>query len=191
MSPAPPPGPPQPLKIVVSGPPGAGTTTLISTVSKIAVASIRRRTAERTPTSIVRTAVTMDFGRLAIDPDLVLHLFGMAGPPPEALRAFLDDGLLGRILLVDAARPGAAAEAEPILAWYRQAPDVPYVIGVTRSWSEPGAAAGRVREALAVPGDVAVLAVDVRQVESARSVLLALLHGVLARVEAAEVAAVP
>lgn len=185
------PEPARPLKVVVSGPPGAGTTTLISTISKIAVASTRRRPAVRPPTSVVRSAVPMDFGRLAIDPDLVLHLFGMAGPPPEALRDFLDDGLLGRILLVDAGRRGAAAEAEPILALYRQAPDVPYVIGVTRSWSEPGAAAGRVREALAVPGDVAVLAVDVRQVDSARALLLALLHGVLARVEAAEVAAVP
>ncbi len=196
MTSPPSPAPARPLKVVVSGPPGAGTTTLISTVSQLAVASTKRRVADDAPTAIVPTAVAMDFGRFAVDGDLVLHLFGSAGPPHPSVRSFLDDGLLGRILLVDAGRDGARAEAdaeaqvEAILGWFREAPEVPYVVGVTRAWSKPDAAVGRMRERLALPEEVAVLAVDVRQAGSARSLLLALLHGVLARVEATESEAV-
>jgi len=69
----------QTVKMVVTGPFNAGKTEFIRSVSEIDVVSTERRItteAERVKNS---TTVAMDFGRITVDDDLVLYLFGTPG----------------------------------------------------------------------------------------------------------------
>ncbi|MFE6128890.1 ATP/GTP-binding protein, partial [Streptomyces sp. NPDC056437] len=70
-------------KILVVGPLGVGKTTLIGTVSEIAPLSteaMMTRAGARVDTHVhsgkTTTTVALDFGRMTIDGDLVLYLFG-------------------------------------------------------------------------------------------------------------------
>jgi signal recognition particle receptor subunit beta len=185
--------PPRPLKVVVSGSSGAGTSTFISSVSRSVVIPTTRWTAGGATELRSPAPVAMDFGLLAVDRDLVLHLFGTDGPPHQSVQPLLGDRLLGSILLVDGSRDETATGAEAIVEWYRTAA-APYAIGVTNAWSRPEGAVDRVRRRFSVPAEVPVLPVDVRQVTAARSLLLSLFQVVMARVsggEARSVAALP
>ena len=69
----------QAVKMVVTGPFAAGKTQFIRSISEIDVVSTERKitnTAERVKD---QTTVAMDFGRITIDDDLVLYLFGTPG----------------------------------------------------------------------------------------------------------------
>src|SRR4026208_409665 len=66
-------------KIVVTGPFAAGKTTLIRTISEITVLSTEKDITDETRSRKAETTVAMDFGRITIDRDLVLYLFGTPG----------------------------------------------------------------------------------------------------------------
>ena len=67
------------VKIVVTGPFSAGKTTLIRTISEITVLSTEKDITDHTKSRKAETTVAMDFGRITIDRDLVLYLFGTPG----------------------------------------------------------------------------------------------------------------
>ena len=75
----------QAVKVVVTGPFAAGKTTLIRTISEITVLSTERGITDSTRKRKAETTVAMDFGRITIDRDLVLYLFGTPGPGPLRL----------------------------------------------------------------------------------------------------------
>jgi signal recognition particle receptor subunit beta len=66
---------------------------------------------------------------------------------------------------------------------------VPYVVALNRAAPDDHGLVDRVRDALQVPGDVAIMAVDATDKESVKNVLLALLYAVLDEVEAEAVRA--
>src|SRR3712207_3217009 len=104
------------LKIVVTGPFGAGKTSLISTISEIDVLSTEKGVTDRPQADKPKTTVAMDFGRLTIDDELSLYLFGTPGQKRfDFMWEILAEGMLGFIVLVDASRPDAASEAAEIL----------------------------------------------------------------------------
>ena len=111
------------VKIVVTGPFGAGKTTLIRTISEITVLSTERElsSADEIRADKAQTTVAMDFGRIGIDSDLVLYLFGTPGQDRfEFMWEVLGEGMLGYVLMVDASRPESVAEATTILAAFRR-----------------------------------------------------------------------
>jgi hypothetical protein len=102
----------------------------------------------------------MDFGRITIDRDLVLYLFGTPGQDRfDFMWEILGEGMLGYILLVDSSREDSLEEAVGILAAFRKMARVP-----VRGGAEPrrrdrplrrgpgalGAGAGRRRACRAV-----------------------------------------
>ena len=96
----------QAVKIVVTGPFAAGKTTLIRTISEITVLSTERGITDDTKARKAETTVAMDFGRITIDRDLVLYLFGTPGQERfDFMWEILGEGMLGYVLLVDASRP--------------------------------------------------------------------------------------
>src|SRR5579884_3777636 len=100
------------VKIVVTGPFAAGKTTLIRTISEITVLSTEQGVTDSTRSRKSETTVAMDFGRITIDRDLVLYLFGTPGQERfDFMWEILGEGMLGYILLLDASRQDSLPEA--------------------------------------------------------------------------------
>ena len=58
------------MRLVVTGPVGAGKTTFIRTVSEIEVVDTDRTTTDAAAKLKPKTTVAMDFGRLQFSPDM-------------------------------------------------------------------------------------------------------------------------
>jgi hypothetical protein len=176
----------QAVKIVVTGPFAAGKTTLIRTISEITVLSTERGITDETRSQKAETTVAMDFGRISIDRDLVLYLFGTPGQERfDFMWDVLGEGMLGYVLLVDATRPDSIREAVTINAAFRAMAPVPFVVAVNRTDALTDELDAALRDALDIDEHVPVLACDATDKESVKEVLLALLYSLLQEVEPA------
>jgi small GTP-binding protein len=173
------------VKIVVTGPFSAGKTTLIRTISEITVLSTEKEITDTTRSRKAETTVAMDFGRITIDRDLVLYLFGTPGQDRfDFMWEILGEGMLGYILLVDSSRPDSLDEAVGILAAFRKMARVPFVVALNRSDGVSPDDEDLVRARLALHEDVAVVPCDATDRESVKAVLLALLYSVVDSLDA-------
>ena len=180
----------QAVKVVVTGPFSAGKTTLIRTISEITVLSTERGITDSTRKRKAETTVAMDFGRITIDRDLVLYLFGTPGQDRfDFMWEILGEGMIGYLLLVDAAREDSIQEAAGILDAFRTMARVPFVVGLNRAGGDEHMLVESVRSRLEIPSDIAILPCDATDKESVKNVLLALLYAVLDEVEAEAVRA--
>ena len=170
----------QAVKIVVTGPFAAGKTTLIRTISEITVLSTEKDITDDTRSRKAETTVAMDFGRITIDRDLVLYLFGTPGQDRfDFMWEILGEGMLGYVVLVDARSAGVARRGG------RHPRGVPQDgAGAVRRRPQPrrrrrprGREPGPrgARSAPAVP----VVPCDATDRESVKDVLLALLYAVV------------
>jgi small GTP-binding protein len=174
------------VKIVVTGPFAAGKTTLIRTISEITVLSTEKGITDSTRTRKNDTTVAMDFGRITIDRDLVLYLFGTPGQDRfDFMWEILGEGMLGYVVLLDASRPESLEESISILAAFRKMARVPYVVALNRADGIDEAEEVRIRSALDIDPDVPVVPCDAMDRESVKSVLLALLYSVVDSLDAA------
>jgi small GTP-binding protein len=175
----------QAVKIVVTGPFAAGKTTLIRTISEITVLSTERGITDDTRSRKAETTVAMDFGRITIDRDLVLYLFGTPGQERfDFMWEILGEGMLGFVLLLDTSAADPYADALPILDAFRTMARVPFVVALNRTANIGPEVADQVRTRLGLPDHVPVLGCDATDKESVKSVLLALLFAVLDEIEA-------
>jgi small GTP-binding protein len=170
----------QAVKIVVTGPFAAGKTTLIRTISEITVLSTEKNITDDTRSQKTDTTVAMDYGRITIDRDLVLYLFGTPGQERfDFMWEILGEGMLGYVVLVDASRPESLDEAVSIVRAFRKMAHVPFVVGLNRADGIDEAEERRVRDTLELEADVPVVPCDAADRESVKAVLLALLYAVV------------
>ncbi len=173
------------VKIVVTGPFSAGKTTLIRTISEITVLSTEKDISDHTRSRKAETTVAMDFGRITIDRDLVLYLFGTPGQDRfDFMWEILGEGMLGYILLVDSSREDSLEEAVGILAAFRKMARVPFVVALNRAAGIDPSDEEKVRSVLELAEDVPVVPCDATDRESVKSVLLALLYSVVDQIDA-------
>lgn len=177
-------------KVVVTGPYGAGKTTLIRAMSEIDVLSTERRLSEPDAVPAKReTTVAMDFGRVTLDDEFALLLFGTPGQRRfDFMWRILAEGMIGFVVMVDATRPASVAEAADMLAFFTDVAEVPFVVAVNKGHAEPDGGIARVRAELGLPGGVRCVAVDARQKDSVREVLVQLIEAALDDVDAREAA---
>src|SRR3954465_13170207 len=155
------------VKIVVTGPFAAGKTTLIRTISEITVLSTERGITDETRSRKTDTTVAMDFGRITIDRDLVLYLFGTPGQDRfDFMWEILGEGMLGYVLLVDATQSDSLDEAVGIAQAFRKMAHVPFVVGLNRSEAVSEHEARRVRDALELEPHVPVVPCEATDRES-------------------------
>jgi small GTP-binding protein len=176
----------QAVKIVVTGPFAAGKTTLIRTISEITVLSTERGITDETKSRKAETTVAMDFGRITIDRELVLYLFGTPGQERfDFMWEILGEGMLGYVLLVDSTRPETYTEALGILDAFRTMARVPFVVAVNRTQGLDPVGEERLRQTLRLDPNVPIVPCDATDKDSVKAVLLALLYSVLDDIEAA------
>ncbi|MVO90893.1 ATP-binding protein [Streptomyces sp. p1417] len=159
---------PTATKIVVAGGFGVGKTTLVTVVSEITPlrtealmtqASADTDDLSATPEKTT-TTVAMDFGRITLDDDLVLYLFGTPGQ--QRFWFMWDDlvrGAIGAVVLADTRR---LTDCFPALDYFESC-GLPYVVAVNHFEGTERYEAEDVREALTVPDRVPVMIMDARQ----------------------------
>src|SRR5512146_2819794 len=149
----------QTVKMVVTGPFSAGKTQFIQSVSEIEVVATERKISSASERSVKdATTVAMDFGRITVDEDLVLYLFGTPGQKRfDFMWEILSEGMLGFVVLVDSARPETFREARRILDTFSSYSDTPYVIAANKQDDEDAWPPEDLRLALELAPEVRVL----------------------------------
>lgn len=122
------------FKIAVTGNVGAGKTTFIRTISEIKTVDTERRATDETASLKVNTTVAFDFGRITLNPEQVLYLYGTPG---QSRFDFMWDIVINQveayILLVAAHRPKDFRGARKILTFINQRVQMPMIIGLTHT----------------------------------------------------------
>src|SRR5512135_2133798 len=123
----------QAVKMVVTGPFSSGKTQFIQAVSEIDVVATERKISSDAERVKETTTVAMDFGRITVDDDLVLYLFGTPGQKRfDFMWEILSEGMLGFIVMVDSTRPETFREARSILETFRAYAPTPYVVAANK-----------------------------------------------------------
>ncbi len=173
------------VKMVVTGPFSAGKTEFISTVSEIDVVSTEQKVSSEEEKIKETTTVAMDFGRITVDEDLVLYLFGTPGQKRfDFMWEILSEGMLGFIVIVDSARPETFREARSILETFRAYAPTPYVVAANKQDVQEAWEVEDMRFALRLDNRIKLLPCVATEKDSVKSVLLELLFSILEEMEA-------
>ncbi|HFC09879.1 MAG TPA: GTP-binding protein [Chloroflexi bacterium] len=174
----------QTVKIVVTGPFNAGKTAFIQTVSEIDVVATERKITSEAERVKDTTTVAMDFGRITVDEDLVLYLFGTPGQRRfDFMWEILSEGMLGFIVLVDSTRPETFREARSILETFRAYAPTPYVVAANKQDMEDAWDLEDMRIALRLDSRVKLLPCVATDKESVKKVLLELLFSIMEEID--------
>jgi small GTP-binding protein len=177
----------QTVKMVVTGPFNSGKTEFIRSISEIDVVSTERKITSAPERIKDTTTVAMDFGRITVDEDLVLYLFGTPGQKRfDFMWEILSDGMLGFIVMVDSTRPETFREARYILETFRAYAPTPYVVAANKQDLKDAWNLEDMRIALRLDSSVKLLSCVATDREKVKNVLLELLYTILEEIEKEE-----
>ncbi|HVW41208.1 MAG TPA: ATP/GTP-binding protein [Amycolatopsis sp.] len=173
------------VKLLIAGGFGVGKTTMVTSVSEIPPLRTEESLSELSQgvddlTGVegkTTTTVALDFGRITINSQVVLYLFGTPGQDRFwFMWKELSIGALGAVVLADTRRLEDCFGAIDFF----ESRNIPFVVGVNCFEGADIYDADEVRMALDIDSHVPVHLCDVRDRESAKQVLVGLLEHVMA-----------
>ncbi|MGA5302569.1 GTP-binding protein [Nucisporomicrobium flavum] len=177
------------VKVVIAGGFGAGKTTMVGSVSEIPPLTTEEVMTEASVgvddlaglEEKNQTTVALDFGRITINNEVVLYLFGTPGQDRFwFMWDELAQGAVGAVVLVDTRRlPASFASVD-----YFERRGIPFVVAVNTFFGECSYTDDEIRGALQLNPEVPLTRCDARQRASAVDVLILLLQYVLAKLPA-------
>lgn len=173
------------VKLLIAGGFGVGKTTMVGSVSE--VPPLRTEEVLTSASEGVddlsgveaktTTTVALDFGRITINPELILYLFGTPGQDRFwFMWDELAQGALGAVVLADTRR---LETCFPAVDFFERR-SLPFVVGVNCFEGAYRYGTEEVRAALDVDPSVPVLLCDARDRESTKQVLVTLIQHIMA-----------
>jgi signal recognition particle receptor subunit beta len=180
----------QAVKLLIAGGFGAGKTTLVSAVSEIRPLRTEERLSEigaavddlTGVAGKTTTTVALDFGRITVNPEVVLYLFGTPGQDRFwFMWKELSLGALGAVVLADTRRLGDCFGAIDFF----ESRSIPFIVAVNCFDGADVYHEDEVRQALNIAAHVPVQHCDARDRASGKQVLVRLLEYLMATAIAA------
>ena len=165
-------------KILVTGAFNAGKTTFIRSISEIDPVYTDKKMFENDEL----TTVAMDFGRISVDGELSLYLFGTPGQERfDFMWDILKEDIIGFVLLVDSINPQVDSALD-ILNFFTEKTDVPYVVACTKQDHTNALPLETIRKSLELD-NVPLIPCVATDRDSVKRVLLTLLREVMGRMD--------